>query len=50
VLNLLLLARPADQRPRRDRTDVVPLPTSITGRVSQKLLASARYAFLSLDS
>lgn len=50
VLNLLLLARPADQRPRRDRTDVLPLPPSITDRVSQNVLAPARYAPVSLNS
>ncbi|MCF8710259.1 hypothetical protein [Rhizorhapis sp. SPR117] len=50
VLNLLLLARPADQRPRRDRTDVVPLPPSIMGRVIRGMSENARYAPVSLNS
>lgn len=50
VLNLLLLARPADQPPRRERTDVVPLPPSITGRVIQGVVEIARYAPVSLNS
>lgn len=50
VLNLLLLARPTDQRPRKVRTDVVPLPPSITTRVSRGVFESARYAPVSLNS
>jgi hypothetical protein len=50
VLNLLLLVRPVDQRPRRDRTDFVPLPPSIKGRVSRNVLAPVRYVPVSLNS
>lgn len=50
VLNLLLLARPTDQRPRKVHTDVVPLPPGITTRVSRGVFESARFAPVSLNS
>jgi hypothetical protein len=50
VLNLLLLARPTDQPLRRHRTDAVPLPPSITGRVIQGMIAPANYVPVSLNS
>lgn len=50
VLNLLLLARPPDQRPRKDRTDVVPLPPSVTLRSRHAPFAPAPHAAVSLNS
>ena len=50
VLNLLLLARPTEQRSRRHRTDVAPLPTRITGRLRQGAVEPVRYAPVSLNS
>ena len=50
VLNLLLLARPPHQRTRKGRTDVVPLPPSVTRRTRLPAATPARHAAVSLNS